>query len=82
MLFLDEVTDIFQELPSATTAVIMFGATMVKDAAATPPKKTPFTKLRFAPVIVMVVPDVPTTGENPVNHTESVNVKPDKELDP
>ena len=57
------VTDTIPEAPAPTTAFIPPGLTTVKDVAGTPPKLTAVAPLRFVPVIEMVLPVPPNTGE-------------------
>ena len=50
------VTAILPEVPSPTTALMVVLSTIVKEAAAVPPKLTPVAPIKLLPVIVTVLP--------------------------
>lgn len=60
------VTLTLPEAPVATTAVMVVAFTTVNDDAATPPKLTAVAPVKFEPVIVTTVPDIPFPGVNEV----------------
>jgi hypothetical protein len=60
------VTLTLPEAPVATIAVIVVAFTTVNDDAATPPKLTAVAPVKFEPVIVTTVPEIPLVGVNEV----------------
>ena len=70
------VTLILPLAPLPTTAVILVDETTVNDDAATPPKLTAVVPVKFAPVIVIVVPGIPAVLLNEVICGVGITVKP------
>jgi hypothetical protein len=54
------------DAPAPTTAVIVVELKIVKEAAATPPKRTPVTPPKLVPVMVTVCPAAAVVGEKEV----------------
>ena len=68
--------------PEATTADILVGETILNDDAAFPPKFTPFTSPRLAPVINTMPPAIAFCGKNEEINGGKMNLKPSNELEP
>ena len=68
--------------PEATTADILVGETIVNEDAALPPKLTPFTSPRLAPVINTLIPAIALCGRNEEITGGKMNRKPSNELEP
>lgn len=79
-------TDTFPLAPEPTTAIIRVDDSAVKRKAATPPKRTAVTPIKFIPVITTVSPAAAATGANEVivgagatNTKPSTSAKPPRE---
>ncbi len=71
------VTETFPLAPDDTTAVMLVEDTILKDAAAVPPKLTAVAPEKLVPVIVTVAPDVAEVGVNElIVGAVGINVKP------
>ena len=68
--------------PGATTADILVGERIVNEAAALPPKLTPLTSPRLAPVINTLIPAIALCGRNEEIKGGEINRKPSNELEP